>query len=527
MPVRVAPLPPLEMPLKISKFVDQVSAFFNQKVIESYARETGFVVRESKLTGHLFLSIFTFGMSIYGTPTLDQLIGLLNLIVPNLEISREGLHQRINAKAVLFFEHLLSESIRLSLPKSFDLKVLSAFKRAIILDSTVFELPGDLAEFFKGSGGSASNSSVKIQFGYDLKSSHFFYRLQDGVSPDNSYANGFVNEIREGDLIIRDLGYSNNEVFLCLDEKGAYYLSRLKSLLALYQRTEKGVFVKFKLLKFLKKVQKGVHEIEVYLKNGLVFSKIRLVIERVPDAIRISRLKKLNEINKKKGRRTAEKTKIMQGFNLHISNVPRRMVCLTEKAYGKFIEIFPHAGLILASVLKSRDHGIYIDLSQVCQKAKDQLGQAALDQLMKYSRTILDHTHFRLLYTIRWQVELIFKNWKSNFTLDKLTGKRPERILCMIYAKLLHIFLSTKIIFVAKSYAWATRKDEVSDQKAGKHLKLVAQEWLRKIIQSPHEIESLLKDAVEFIAKRCIKIEQKDRTYPLKMLEMLEYEACL
>jgi len=32
-------------------------------------------------------------MSLYGTPGLNELVGLLNLVKPELELSREGLHQ--------------------------------------------------------------------------------------------------------------------------------------------------------------------------------------------------------------------------------------------------------------------------------------------------------------------------------------------------------------------------------------------------------------------------------------------------
>ena len=68
-----------ELKAKIEEFVKEVSQFFNEETAEEKARQTGFVKRESKLTGHLFMTIFTFGMGLYGTPSLNELVGLLNM----------------------------------------------------------------------------------------------------------------------------------------------------------------------------------------------------------------------------------------------------------------------------------------------------------------------------------------------------------------------------------------------------------------------------------------------------------------
>ena len=94
------------------------------------------------------------------------------------------------------------------------------------MDSTSFRLPENLAGIFAGSGGSASGAAVKIQFGYDLKSSSFFYVIQDGNLPDNCEQNSFLEPTAAGDLIIRDMGYFVIKNFKDIDEKKAYYLSR-------------------------------------------------------------------------------------------------------------------------------------------------------------------------------------------------------------------------------------------------------------------------------------------------------------
>jgi hypothetical protein len=46
-----------------------------------------------------------------------------------------------------------------------------------------------------------------------------------------------------------------------------------------------------------------------------------------------------------------------------------------------------------------------------------------------------------LVYRIRWQVELIFKLWKSQAQLDVVENCRLERVLCQFYARLLGLIL--------------------------------------------------------------------------------------
>ena len=103
---------------QLNTFLKQATHFFDKGEIEAIAKETEFVERDSKLTGHIFLSIFMFGVNIYGNPSLEQLIGLFKLYLPDITISRQGLHERINEEAVEFFKRILALSINLAIPES-------------------------------------------------------------------------------------------------------------------------------------------------------------------------------------------------------------------------------------------------------------------------------------------------------------------------------------------------------------------------------------------------------------------------
>ncbi|RDD35563.1 Transposase DDE domain protein [Wolbachia endosymbiont of Cylisticus convexus] len=46
------------------------------------------------------------------------------------------------------------------------------------------------------------------------------------------------------------------------------------------------------------------------------------------------------------------------------------------------------------------------------------------------------------VYRVRWQIELLFKLYKSHINLDKLKGKtNPFRVLCELYTKLCAILV--------------------------------------------------------------------------------------
>jgi hypothetical protein len=60
------------------------------------------------------------------------------------------------------------------------------------------------------------------------------------------------------------------------------------------------------------------------------------------------------------------------------------------------------------------------------------------------------------LYSMRWQIELIFKTWKSQMKMDDCLGTNPNRILVLVYSRLiattiLSLILSP-IIFILEMY---------------------------------------------------------------------------
>ena len=53
-----------------------------------------------------------------------------------------------------------------------------------------------------------------------------------------------------------------------------------------------------------------------------------------------------------------------------------------------------------------------------------------------------------ILLRIRWQVELLFKLWKSQGKIDEWRSQKPARILCEIYAKLIGLVIMQWILII-------------------------------------------------------------------------------
>ncbi len=314
-----------------------------------------------------------------------------------------------------------------------------------------------MAHLFSGSGGSASDAAIKIRFGDDLKSGRFFYRLQEGSTPDNKTGNGVVEEVHEGSLRISDLGFFTIQAFCDLQAKGAYYLSRMKSGVNLYRPHEDGgEVVPLDLVAYVTRMTVERRELEVCLKGQDGVFTTRLVLEQVPEEIRKLRIRRMNEVNRKKGRTTSQRAKILAGVNLYITNAPS---------------------------------------------------------------SLLPGSQCRLLYRIRWQIELIFTLWKSNFALAQVAGIRKERVLCTLYAKLLCIFVTTKLVFWTRNEVWNTRKRALSEYRASKVLQTFLPDVCHVLLVAPARVIAVLREAVAAMMKHSIKSTQRTRRYPLDVLD--------
>lgn len=82
---------------------------------------------------------------------------------------------------------------------------------------------------------------------------------------------------------------------------------------------------------------------------------------------------------------------------------------------------------------------------QRSQKPRTQRHLALLDWsifITNVPPTLLDFRQVVLLYRVRWQIELLFKLWKSHLHLTALGDTwRAERVLCQLYAKMILMIL--------------------------------------------------------------------------------------
>jgi Transposase DDE domain len=122
--------------------------------------------------------------------------------------------------------------------------------------------------------------------------------------------------------------------------------------------------------------------------------------------------------------------------------------------------------------------------------------------------TLARADELRPLYRLRWQIELIFKLWKSYAHVDVVGTWRLERVLCQFYARVLALLL---FHWLAMSQRWTCR-GELSLPKAFQFLQGKADQLLTAIQAGSGAIDRLCQHIQRGFRRFALK--QKRRTSP-------------
>jgi len=454
----------------LNEVSEKLGDFFSESSIEKIARETGFVRRSSKLMGFVFCQLLLkmFTKSLPCVSLTDYKAELKNS--HNIAISEEGINQRFNEQSIDFFKELSNRLLALQLNSVISNAELDLpFKDIQLLDSTYIKLPDCMSELFPGTGKKGAketgNSGYKWHLEYRFLSGDFIGMITCvGTENDAKQIDTHLEEgkIEQGVLYIRDLGYYKMETFEKIDKAGASFLSRMKKNTIIYEKTDKEDLEQVDLVDVVKKMRKAkIKRKSIWVYISEKHLYVRLIIEAIPDEARKKRVRNLKK-STKKGKQLKKHTLVLAGYNLYITNI----------------------------------------------KEED-----------------LPMEKVRLIYSIRWQIELTFKIWKSLLKVDEYQKMKPERILTLLYAKLLWILMISKALLQIKNILFNLKDQangiEISEYKLFKLFKLQFSDSFITAVFHPKKSKLLaLLKKLYHLAKICCKKEvKKGKETPMIILK--------
>jgi hypothetical protein len=424
--------------------------FFSADDIEHTARRTGFVKRAAKMTGQIFLALITFGVWSEAKTTLAQLAAKVTQLGEQLEVSPEALHQRMNKRALAFLQEMSRQALAKvqALENVCEDGLFASFTKVYIGDSTGFGFPESLKDRFPGSGGSAAKAGAKIQAVWEYKHSVFAHFA---LTPWN----------------IPDQKYIEHVVALA--RKGALFLFDLGyfKITALALIAQAGAYFLTRLnhqanlfeevngqlspldiVSFLKTIEGNMLEKHIYIGTKELVGT-RLIASRVPDQVVNERRRKARKNAKKKGYTPSKAHLELLAWNLFISNVPST-IWKTE------------------TIVKG--------------------------------------------YPIRWQIELIFKSWKSYLHVASINTKKATPTLCYLYGRMLLIVLNYALCPQMRHTLWVKKKRELSVLKLVRHFQALAEQWMHAIFQSEFALRRFLQRACATAERLAAKASRKRPT---------------
>lgn len=370
---------------------DAIVQFFdvilNENKCFDLAKKNQFIQRSSsKLKGYEFIKAMIIPSQGLSTDSLQGICKRVEDFNPDAKLSAQALSLRINSSAA----KELMKNVFATLLQSVQSKiidncpklniVLGQFNAVYIEDSTVAKLNEKLQKEFAGTtrGGFGAKSQIKIDLIYNvLKGIIVNVDLHNGKEPDQGLASKIIKFIQPNDLVIRDLGYFVLKSLRNISELGGYFLSRWQSNVKIFLK--KDDLCPVNLGNYIDKNYSNYNIIDIpQVFLGDEKLPSRLILYRQPKEIVEKKRREANKRAKETGRQMSSSKKLCLQFAIFVTNVPKNM--LEAKIVGT-------------------------------------------------------------IYRLRWEIELIFKRWKSQLQIDYLKGIDKNRIECLIWSRLCTIII--------------------------------------------------------------------------------------
>lgn len=317
----------------------------------------------------------------------------------SISLSKQGLDDRFSSNSVKFSKKLLEEAIHNQVMDPLSYDATQLFNRVLIKDSTRFDLHESLQENFPGFGGDASKAGASIQFEFDLKNGEITdVDLQSGLDRDSKDAIKKKDEIQSGDLIIRDLGYYSIEVIKSICNKNAFFISRLFHSANVYKSTQGKSKIDFNAIYEKMHATKITH-MELDVFVGKEKTAMRLVICLLPKEIYEKRVANRKRKNNRLKYNITDEYKARAHFNLFVTNI------------------------------EEKD----ISTEAICN-----------------------------FYRIRWQIELVFKVWKSLLSINSLQKMKYERLATTLYMNMLWVLVNWRLVAPYRTYLYTKEQRLIS-----------------------------------------------------------------
>ena len=403
-------------------------------VADEEAKHCGFVKRQRQVSGSSFVQGLVFGWMHHPDARVEQLCQALGRA--GSAISAPGLSQRFTPEAETLLQTIFHQLVQVAVRvEPADLEVLKRFPAVIVEDSTQIGLPDELLDHWVGCGNGSKRkrAGVKLHVQWDLKSG----QLMGPVLTDGKVSDQ-RSPLRQ-DLERLPAGS------LSVTDNGYFGLQWNKEhadgdgkLLVLTRPRANTAFFDVN-GKRLNLCEIGPQQVGAALDLPvLVGDKVRwqarLIMVRVPDDVAETRQERIKRTAQRHSRQADPLHLALAHWTILITNVP--------------------------SVLLSTQEVVVI------QRA-------------------------------RWQIERLFRLWKEGGLLDEWRSKKPERIMCELYGKLIGLLLQHWLLQLT---CWSDPMRSLV--KASKVIRDTAWDLLR-VVKARESLHMVVEDLLRAMGKTC------------------------